>query len=667
MENKEFLEMQSKVNNYKTIYVHSGTFHSDDLLSVAFMKMLNPNISYKRIDKVTENILNEAKEGKALICDIGNIYDKENNLFDHHQENDDNLIAPRPSWEKNKQKIHYFSSFGLLWENFKDFYCEKEGKSDNFKKMFTDIIVRQIDACDNGVQIDDKIRKYKTNFPQIIKTLFIPTSIDNMSSTRITKQYEKNFDYAFKNALFYSEKYLNTHISNINSICSNQKLSDYDKTLIGYAKMRKTSFRTVQRELSRLLYTDIKDEESMLHKYTIDFVNFNQKINKIQSELTNVKNILYEKNNDIEVSKIIDLYKINKAYNFKTTHKSSTILQFPEKINDTLLKYYYKYPHSVNNTHTEIVHLNGNFQGKELNNKIDLLEEYSSNKKVNFFIYDISAPSTIFHTSFGYYKTLNDMFANGGILILKCSKKSEIKYDELNKLSNFFNSNTYYENRIQKNISDKLLVISNLSKEIESSFLKPSDDYEVQNTPIFYTYPERNATMLKINIPRLSYKTLTLNETEKVNPNLYICENQKDALKQAMTCLLTTKNYSDIKLGKNNNYALNSDITAFLSKSDVMKDSELIDKIIQKAEIYQLNTIKNTLEKYGEQHSDFYEKVKEKFEEYADTPVYEYLMQGYKLEFNKNSNTKYLINEEKTDIVSVEKLGYYDDFEDCEK
>ena len=651
----DYLEIDKKINNYNTIYIHSGTFHSDDLLSVAFMKILKPDINYKRIDNITEKILNEAKNGTALICDIGNIYDKENNLFDHHQEEDNNLIASRPSWEKDKNKTYYYSAFGLLWENFGEYYCQKYNKSNEFKKMFTDIIVRQIDACDNGIFIDSKLRKYKTNFPQIIKEIFVPTTLD-----KFYNKSSKAYDMAFSNALEYSEKYLKTHITNINVIC-NSNSDKFDKSLIGYAKLRKIEFWNIQKQLSGLLKTNLADENNVLQKYALDFINFNQNIRKIQSELTTIKNEIYKKINDIEVSKIVEFYEINKNYNLSEKN------YFPFKISSSTLKRYYNFYHNnkKEKEHAELIHITGNFYNKELINKELLLMEYNEKKGVNFFIYDISNPEELYFNNYGYKMRLNDLFKNGGILILKCSNEKNINKDKFDKLIKTLNTNIFYDERMQKNISNNLLILSNLNKKIEEQFINPSENYNIQKTPLFFTYKERNSIMLKSLISNLCYKTIICKNVEKVNPSLYICKNFTDAKEQMATILLTTKVYSDIKIGKSNNYDLKAVINRLLNEKEIYEkiyNPELLDNILKKVNVFQCKILKDNLFNYNNEEIDILKlKIENKYNSFKNEKEFEFIEKGYIFEYNNKTKTKYLTKE--CDIVDIEKLNYYDDFE----
>lgn len=649
-----FTEMDKKINNYKTIYVHSGAFHSDDLLSVVFMQKLNPNIVYKRINEVTDTIKEEAKSGKALICDIGNIYDKENNMFDHHQEDDDNLIAPRPAWERDKTKTHYYSAFGLLWKNFGDYYCEKFKKSNDFKKMFTEIIVSQIDARDNGVYIEDNMQKYKTNFPQLIKSMFMPTTFDVSTQKNV-------YDKSFVKALEYTEKYFSTHVSNINKVC-NSNATPYEKSLFGYVSERKREIKTIKREITKLLREKYFDENSFLFKYMTEFTNFNQDIKKIQSELTKVKNIIYDKSNEIEVSKMIEMYKINKNRN-----SYEVCLDTKDKVSSSVILDYYKYPQSPNNKHTKIVHVDGCFYNKALDIKDYLFTEYKSkDKNFNYFIYDISRPNSFYHSGYGENSvSLNDIYKSGGILVLICSNKHEVQEDKLQELINNFSKDSYYLNREKHNINNKLIVISTLDRDTERKLMIENNEYKVQNTPIANVYTERGTYLLNFNIPNLCRNTVTLEGVEKISPKLYMAKDKKLLEAQVASVLLTTKIYSDIKIGKNNNFDFENIIEKSFNDKTVASliyNSAYFEKIISRTSPSQFNLLEKSL---TSNEIELSPKAKKTFEnkkiDVEASAEYQYIKNDYKFEFNNKSHSKYFIRN--ADIVNYGSLRPFEDFE----
>ena len=86
------------VRKYKEIIVHNGTFHADDVMCVAFMQYLFPDIVVRRLS------LNELKDNCSpytIVADIG--YGK----YDHHQSN----TTLRKDGKKH-------ASCGIIFEEF---------------------------------------------------------------------------------------------------------------------------------------------------------------------------------------------------------------------------------------------------------------------------------------------------------------------------------------------------------------------------------------------------------------------------------------------------------------------------------------------------------------------------------------------------------------------
>ncbi|MCK4552936.1 MYG1 family protein [Candidatus Pacearchaeota archaeon] len=116
----------------KTVAVHDGTFHADEVLAVAILRLLYPKIKIIRTR-------DPEKFNKAdFRVDVGRRYNPKTGDFDHHQ-NEFN--------EKRKNKIPYASA-GLVWKHF-------GMKLVNSKEGFDYIeekIIQLLDAEDNGVQ-----------------------------------------------------------------------------------------------------------------------------------------------------------------------------------------------------------------------------------------------------------------------------------------------------------------------------------------------------------------------------------------------------------------------------------------------------------------------------------------------------------------------------------
>lgn len=131
----------------KTIITHSGKFHADDVFGVATLVLfLEGNGEEVEIVRTREE---EKIEKGDYVVDVGNIYDPDNERFDHHQEEGAGY------YENN---IPY-ASFGLVWEKYGEPLCKSKKIADIIRKK----MVMHMDAVDNGVNIFEALEEYETN------------------------------------------------------------------------------------------------------------------------------------------------------------------------------------------------------------------------------------------------------------------------------------------------------------------------------------------------------------------------------------------------------------------------------------------------------------------------------------------------------------------------
>lgn len=120
------------------IATHSGSFHPDDLLSVAALKILfkKRGISRVRVVRTRE----QADISKAdFVVDVGGEHDPARNRFDHHQAAGAGLRV---------NGIPY-ASFGLVWKTYGAELCGSE----RVAAAIEGDLVQLIDAVDNGVEV----------------------------------------------------------------------------------------------------------------------------------------------------------------------------------------------------------------------------------------------------------------------------------------------------------------------------------------------------------------------------------------------------------------------------------------------------------------------------------------------------------------------------------
>lgn len=120
--------MVKNVKEIKKAITHAGVFHADDVMSAAFLRILNPEITVERVFRVPEELPED-----VLVFDIGG------GEFDHHQKNN----------EVRENGVPY-ASFGKLVRAFGG----ELGLSDESLAAFQKEVVEPIDSTDNGGEPD---------------------------------------------------------------------------------------------------------------------------------------------------------------------------------------------------------------------------------------------------------------------------------------------------------------------------------------------------------------------------------------------------------------------------------------------------------------------------------------------------------------------------------
>ncbi|WP_404340509.1 MYG1 family protein [Pseudoalteromonas mariniglutinosa] len=117
--------------NNITIATHNGTFHADDVFSVAALKHIFPSFTLIRTRDAA--LIKQAD----IVIDVGGEYDPDAGRFDHHQ---------RGGAGTRENGIPY-SSFGLIWQKYGLQLCE--GNQDVANAVDAGL-VSTIDAIDCG-------------------------------------------------------------------------------------------------------------------------------------------------------------------------------------------------------------------------------------------------------------------------------------------------------------------------------------------------------------------------------------------------------------------------------------------------------------------------------------------------------------------------------------
>lgn len=170
-----------KILDAESVATHDGRFHSDEVFSIAALKMANPDVRVLR----TRDL--KAMAECDLRFDVGRKYCPGTGDYDHHQKGFD---------EKRDNGIVY-SSFGLVWKELGDYLCGCMEAA----RIVDRNLVQKIDAGDNGMRTFERVGPagpYILN--QVIGT-YLPDGFDDavdlaqhMLSSEISKARQKADD-----------------------------------------------------------------------------------------------------------------------------------------------------------------------------------------------------------------------------------------------------------------------------------------------------------------------------------------------------------------------------------------------------------------------------------------------------------------------------------------
>lgn len=166
----------------KTIVVHNGTFHPDDVCAAAALTLL------LELQEEAVSIIRTRDEAVIdsadFVCDVGGIFNAEKNRFDHHQ-------IGGAGFRTNG--IQY-ASFGLVWKT----YGEQLSGGNQWVADFIDQkMVAAIDATDNGQPVaDNRYEDAKPyEFTDVIFSL-LPTWLETATEEVLLEKFKEAVSFA---------------------------------------------------------------------------------------------------------------------------------------------------------------------------------------------------------------------------------------------------------------------------------------------------------------------------------------------------------------------------------------------------------------------------------------------------------------------------------------
>ncbi|MBZ0106261.1 MAG: MYG1 family protein [Sulfuricella denitrificans] len=112
---------------------HSGSFHADEVLAAAVLRLASPSIPILRTRDPAE------LDAADIVFDVGRIFDQETCRFDHHQ----------LEFSETRENGIPFSSFGLIWRELGAELCGSTITSSRVDRL----LVQGVDAVDCGISL----------------------------------------------------------------------------------------------------------------------------------------------------------------------------------------------------------------------------------------------------------------------------------------------------------------------------------------------------------------------------------------------------------------------------------------------------------------------------------------------------------------------------------
>lgn len=213
----EILEEFEKIKNenpLKTIAVHSGTFHGDDVLSSLLMKF-HPDFK--------ETILIRSRNDKILnqcdaVLDVGSKFDPKTLRFDHHMKDFTEKFSSEDRYKDIK-----LSSAGLVYKflgkeiitnilKALDLYEQNTKHIDEIFNKVYDSFILAVDANDNGVsQYETNVEaKYDDDTKYSNRIARLNPEWNN-TNCNVNERFQKGWDIAEEELYYHLIKYANSY------------------------------------------------------------------------------------------------------------------------------------------------------------------------------------------------------------------------------------------------------------------------------------------------------------------------------------------------------------------------------------------------------------------------------------------------------------------------
>jgi len=155
---------------------HSGTFHADDVLAAAAMRLASPSVTILRSRDM--NQLNAAD----ILFDVGRVFNPATCRFDHHQ----------LEYSEARENGIPYSSFGLIWNELGTSLCGSAAAANR-----VDIsLVQGVDAIDCGITLSKEPMPVKVMSISAVLGSFNPGWQDLASNEALNEAFDQAVDCA---------------------------------------------------------------------------------------------------------------------------------------------------------------------------------------------------------------------------------------------------------------------------------------------------------------------------------------------------------------------------------------------------------------------------------------------------------------------------------------
>ncbi len=246
------------IKKKKTICVHDGGFHADDVFACAVIFIWAQMNNFK-LDIIRSRDP-YVVDSSDIVADVGMIYDSSKDRFDHHQ--------------VGGAGFHYngipYASFGLIWQKYGEYICGNKEVSFDIENT----LVIPIDARDNGVSISNPVVQniYEYNIGSIIHALNkLPTEDQKYDYINFLKavEFAKNIlkrEIEFSKYRVYSRLKIESLIKELgdNEILILDEWLDWESVLTKYKNIKLVIYPSKSKEDWSVQVTrdDINDYKS---------------------------------------------------------------------------------------------------------------------------------------------------------------------------------------------------------------------------------------------------------------------------------------------------------------------------------------------------------------------------------------------------------------------